>query len=240
MNERSPSLPGAPEPASKTGHTALNALAALEGFHPVKGAREVRAQQPGETSVSQDLSAGLAASTVVGFVVGVANALDGITAARAGLAEAAMYRHLRAKRCDLFGEAPFRFGPETGYPKFQRGACGSEEAVPFFRCQFLCAGHGGKLCGVQNLVGIGIADAADGVRVGECFLDGVVPGCERGAEAIEVCREYLDAAGIDGAQAFFAAQEMQGSEALAPASVKVSVPAGKSKAARALLPLSLA
>jgi hypothetical protein len=49
---------------------------ALEGFEFIECAGPVGFQEAGEASICQDFSAGLAFRAVVGFVVGVADALD--------------------------------------------------------------------------------------------------------------------------------------------------------------------
>src|SRR6266702_3090059 len=56
----------------------------LEGFELVEGAGPVGPQQARQAAVGQNLAAGLALGAVVGFVVGVANALDLLAAAGAG------------------------------------------------------------------------------------------------------------------------------------------------------------
>ena len=50
---------------------------------------------------------------------------------------------------------------------------------------------------MQDLVRIGVADAAEQVRVGQRALDRVVLAGERIVELLERCLERLDAAGIE-------------------------------------------
>ncbi len=72
-----------------------------------------------------------------------------------------------------------------------------------------------KAGGVQNLVGVGVADAADEPRIGEGTLEGSVFKSERRAKAVEICRKDLDAAGIDRLKGLFAAKDVERSAALA-------------------------
>ena len=118
------------------------ASAALQGFQLIEGARPVGAEEPGEAAVGQDLSAGLAAGAVVGFVVCVANALDLLAAARAGLAKAAVDGHLRTKCRDLLREAPLRFAPHAVRPRCQRGARGGKQPIPFVGLELVGEGDG--------------------------------------------------------------------------------------------------
>jgi hypothetical protein len=62
---------------------------------------------------------------------------------------------------------------------------------------------------VQDLVGIGVADAAEQARVGERALQRVVLQGERAAERLEVDLEYLEAARIMRRERVFALHEVQ-------------------------------
>src|SRR5580692_1254379 len=90
--------------------------AALEGFEFVEGARPVGAEQPRQAAVGEDFAACLAGGTVVGFVVGVSNTLNGRAATRAGLAEAAVDCHFRTECSDAFGKLFSGLGGEAVCP----------------------------------------------------------------------------------------------------------------------------
>ena len=105
-------------------------LAFFEGFQFVEGAGPVFAQEAGETAVGEDLAVGLALSAVVGLVVGVADALDGLAAGGAGLSEAAVNGHVFAEGCDFFREGLGGFGVEPVDPELEGFAGGGEEALP--------------------------------------------------------------------------------------------------------------
>src|ERR1700742_2844357 len=99
-----------------------------------EGARPVGAEQARERAVGEDAAVGLACGAVVGFVVGVADALDGRAAARAGEVEAAVHGHLRTEGGDLLGEVFFCLRVEAVDPELKRLACGDVEALPFVGC----------------------------------------------------------------------------------------------------------
>lgn len=67
---------------------------------------------------------------------------------------------------------------------------------------------------MEDLVGVGVADAAEDARVGEGSLEGAVFCSECGAEACEVGGEDVDAAGVYGLHVFFVAKEVDGGAAL--------------------------
>jgi hypothetical protein len=187
---------------------------ALEGFEFVEGAGPVGAEEAGEATIGEDFAAGLAMGAVVGLVVGVADALDGLAATGAGLAKAAMDRHFRAEGGDFFREALLGFSAETVDPESEGGAGGGEEAVPVFGLEFGSEREGRELGGVEDFVGVGVADTADEAGIGESALEGAVFSREGGAEAGEVRGEDFDAAGIEVVKGLLAADEMERSAAL--------------------------
>src|ERR1039458_6873839 len=95
------------------------------------------------------------------------------------------------------------------------GTRGSEEPIPLVGLEFVSERDGGELGRMENLVGVGVADAADEARIGEGTLEGAVLKSECGAKAVEVRREDFDAAGIDGVEGLFAAQDVERRAALA-------------------------
>ena len=68
---------------------------------------------------------------------------------------------------------------------------------------------------MEDLVGVGVADAAEDARVGEGALEGAVFGGERGAKGFEVASEKTSMPpGSMARMARFAGEEMQGCAAL--------------------------
>jgi len=63
-------------------------------------------QQPGERSIRQHPSTGLAARAVIGLIVRITYALHRRVTDGAWQAGAAVHGHIRAKRRDVLGEGP--------------------------------------------------------------------------------------------------------------------------------------
>jgi hypothetical protein len=133
---------------------------------------------------------------VVGLVVGVADALDGLAADGAWLSEATVNGHVFAEGGDLFWEGRQGFGVEATYPEIKRVAGGGEEALPLFGGEFVGEEDGGELGGVEDLVGVRVADAGEDAWVGEGALEGAVFDGEGGAESFDVGSEDFDSAGV--------------------------------------------
>ncbi len=96
----------------------------FQGFQFVEGAGPVGSEEPRQASVGKDFSVGLALRAVVGFVVGVADALDGLAAGEAWLFEAAVDGHVFAERGDFFGKCLAGFGVEAVDPEMEGVAGG--------------------------------------------------------------------------------------------------------------------
>lgn len=94
-------------------------------------------------------------------------------------AEAGWHGHAVAEGGRFLGAIAGRFAAQALHPGSEDGARGGEEPG----------------C-VQDLVGVGAADAVDRARVGEGALQGVVFGGERRSEGKQVGRKDFDAAGI--------------------------------------------
>src|SRR5678815_4112161 len=82
--------------------------------------RPIILEQAGEAAVGEELAAGLAAGAVVGFVFGPDDPLHRGAADGAGLAEASVDCHFRAKGGYLLWEFPFRLGEQTLGPALER------------------------------------------------------------------------------------------------------------------------
>src|ERR1700733_9709512 len=63
---------------------------------------------------------------------------------------------------------------------------------------------------MQNLIRIGIANAAQNARISKSPLEGSVLDRERVAKSLEIAREHIDATGIDAAQPLLSLEKMQG------------------------------
>ena len=153
-------------------------IAAISGVLRASSSSRVRgqsrAEQARKAAVGQHLAAGLAGGAVVGFVVGIADALDGRAAARAGLAEAAVDGHLGAERGDPSGNFFLASATRRSIQEVKRERVAVEKALPLVRLELVRERDGRELRGVKDLVGVGVAHAADEARIGEGALEGAV------------------------------------------------------------------
>src|SRR5882762_4270161 len=94
-------------------------LAALESLEFLEGARPVRSQKPRQTAIRKNFSTSLASSTVVRFVVRVANPLNPFSTPQARLSIASVNRHFLAKGGHLFGKASLRFRAQPVDPQLE-------------------------------------------------------------------------------------------------------------------------
>ena len=180
-----------------------------EEFEFFEGAGPILAEKPGEGAVGEELSAGLAGGAIVGLVGGVTDALDFGVAARTRLLVTAVNGHAFAKGGDIFGEFIACFRAEAVEPASERGTGGSEEALDLRHGELVGQREGRKPGFEQNFIGIGIADAAEQARVGEGALQSVVRGEKNGGKARRIGIEHLEAAGIQGAKAVFASDDVE-------------------------------
>src|ERR1700690_2078016 len=97
-------------------------LTPLESLKRFERTRPVRPQQPRQTAIGKNFSTRLASSTVVGFVVSVANSQNLFATPRARLSVASMNRHVLAKRGHPFWKASLRLYAEPIYPELERAA----------------------------------------------------------------------------------------------------------------------
>src|SRR6185312_5936461 len=67
---------------------------------------------------------------------------------------------------------------------------------------------------MQNLIGIGIADATQNSRISECAFQSPVLSRECSLKCLQIAGENINAARIHIAQVFFASEHHQGSSAL--------------------------
>ena len=73
-------------------------------------------QQTRKAAVGEDFATGLASGAIVGFVVGISDSLNRAAAARTGLAEAAVNRHLRTERSHALREFRLCFSNKSISP----------------------------------------------------------------------------------------------------------------------------
>ena len=139
----------------------------------------------------------MAGWAIVGFVVGVADALNFGGAPRAGLFVAAVNGHAFAEGGDFFREFVGGFSAQPIGPLREAGTDGFEEALDFGHAEFLGERERRKFGFPENFVGVGVADAAEEARVGEGALERMVGGEKPGGELFGSSVENFEAAGIE-------------------------------------------
>jgi hypothetical protein len=151
----------------------------------------------------------LAGGAIVGFIAGVADALDFRSAARAGKLIASVNGHAFAEGGNFFWEFAGGFNAQPISPSSEAGANGFEEALDFGDGEFLRERERRKFGFPEDFVGVGVADAAEVVGIGEGTLEGVVGGEQSGGELFGRGVENFEAAGIERAQTSFARDDVQ-------------------------------
>ena len=178
-------------------------------FEFVEGARPVFAKEAGEGAVGEEFASGLASRTIVGFVAGVADALDFCAAARAGLFVTAVDGHSFAEGCDSFGEFAGGLRAQAINPAREAGADGFEEALDLCDRELLREGKRREFGFPKDFVGVGVADAAEDVGVGEGAFESVIGGEKCGGELLGSGAEDFKAARIEGSKAVFPEDDVQ-------------------------------
>src|ERR1700733_3396374 len=105
----------------------------LERLQFIQGPRPVGAQQPRQGPIREHPAARLALRAVIGFVVGVADALHRLATSRARQPIAPMHRHVFTKCGHFFRKALARLHAQPVDPESQRLARRGEQARKFLR-----------------------------------------------------------------------------------------------------------
>ena len=88
-------------------------------------------EEPGQASIREELSIGLAFGAIVAFVIRISNALHLFAARLARFSITAMYSHILAKRSDFLWKVDARFISQPIDPELERVSRGSEKLFPF-------------------------------------------------------------------------------------------------------------
>src|SRR5439155_16455682 len=186
---RTGSRRGAPA-APRARYRALP-LAPPRRLHLLQAPRPVVLQKPGERAVRQQHAARLAARAVVGLVLGVDDALHGRAAVGTRLAVAPMDGHPLAEGGHLFGEAVAGLRAQAFGPLVERRPRRRVEARDLVVAELARQLDGREAGPVEDLVGVGVADAGEQAGIGERALQGVILARQGGAEARQVRLEDL-------------------------------------------------
>ncbi len=107
-----------------------------------------------------------------------------------------MYSHSISERCDLFRELAGCFRAEAVGPFDERFASSGVEPRYLIVVSILnVIAMGESLRAMQDLIRIGVADAAEEMRIGERPLQRVIGRSQRGGELLEGRVERFDSAG---------------------------------------------
>jgi hypothetical protein len=117
--------------------------------------------------------------------------------------------HPLAKCRDLLRETILRLGGQAGNPIVKRALGGCKEPLPFLRLQLCRLREGRELCGMEDLIGIGVADAAEEAGIGEGALERVIFRRQRRPKSREIGLENVDSTGVQRAQTVLAADDVQ-------------------------------
>ena len=175
---------------------AVLPVALLASLELLERLRPIILQQPRQTAIGEQLAAGLAGRTVIGFVGRVLNALNRRAAHRTRLAVAAVRGHALSKRGHLLGKVLAGLGDQLVAPLRQDADRVRVQALDLFRCQLARQQHRRHLRGVKDLVRVGVADAAQQMRIRQRALQGVILARQRLAELLDRRRQHFEAAGI--------------------------------------------
>ncbi len=107
-----------------------------------------------------------------------------------------MYGHLRSEGRDLFGK--LLPGPlsQTIRPLAQHLRGRALQAPHFLLAEILSPSQGRQPRAVEDLVGVGVADAAEQPRVGQRALERVAPACQHPGEGLPVAVQHLESSGV--------------------------------------------
>src|ERR1700678_3925165 len=123
--------------------------------------RPVLAQQSRQRPIRKQLSSRLAIWAVIGFIGCVSYALNLRLTPQARLFVSAVHRHFRTKRRNFFRKLAARLLPQPLGPPRQIVAHCRIQALNLLRLELLRQCERRELRFKKNLIGIGIADAAE-------------------------------------------------------------------------------
>ena len=96
----------------------------------------------------------------------------------------------------LLGEAAATVIAKLFDPVPQGFAGGIEQATEFIAGELPCERHRRKAGTVENLVGVGVADAAKKARIGKRTFQRMIGGCHGRPEGFVADLEHIESAGV--------------------------------------------
>src|SRR5438067_73596 len=136
--------------------------------------RPILFEQARQRAVGEQLTVGLAARTIVGLVVGVADALDGRAADGARFSKFSVHGHLIAERGDLRREIAGRFRSQTIGPFDEHYTRRVEQASNLFFTEAPGVLNRRQPGAMENLVRVGVTNAAERARICKRSLERMI------------------------------------------------------------------
>ena len=167
-------------------------------------------QEPGQGAVGQYATSRLTVRAIIGLVPLVADPLNGIATHRARSSELAVDCELVAEGGDLTSaRESIRESPAEDFdPMVQRFANGTVKAIDLIIIKTAGQHDWREACGMENLVAVGVADAAEKSRIGQRPLERVILHDETVAKNAQIDLKNFDSATVVLGQHRLAANQM--------------------------------
>src|SRR5687768_12877229 len=171
--------------------------------------RPILLEQPRERAVGEQSPLGLATRTVVRLVVRIANALDGGPAHGTRLAVLPVHSHFRAKRRHFLRKLAISLRTKALHPFAQYGLRRVVDPADLLVGESRRERHRRHAAAVENLVRVGVTDAAEESRVRKGALDRVILRAQSLRELVDRALERLQPAAIELDQRLLTSNQMQ-------------------------------
>ena len=110
--------------------------------------------------------------------------------------------HIFTECSNLFRKRFLRLSTESSYPKLQSLPRCSEQSLPLFRLELARQRDGGELCGMKNLVRVGIPDTAEETGISEGPFQRVIFRSQDGSKGIQIAGKNVNSSSVKSTQSF--------------------------------------
>ena len=110
--------------------------------------------------------------------------------------------HIFAECSDLFRKRFLRLGTKSSDPKLQSLPRCSEKPLPLFRLELARQRDGGELCGMKDLVRVGISDTAEETGISEGPFQRVIFRSQHGPKGIQIAGKDVNPSSVKSMQRF--------------------------------------
>src|SRR5256885_8923736 len=171
--------------------------------------RPILFEQARQRAVGEELTVGLAARTIVGLVVGVADTLDGRAADGARFSKFSVHGHFVAEGGDLRREIASRLRSQTIGPFDKYSARRVEKTSNLFFVETPGVLDRRQPGAMKDLIRVGVPDAAEQARIGKRSLESVILLNQALGELGSSSVQNFEAAPLELFQRFRAAHQPQ-------------------------------